>query len=137
MKDTSSSSVLVLLFLIIFATAGIILFAATTRSGAYTVNTDASELTSISCPVKAHITLLELDENGNELPFVFSRNNTDPGLWGLADTINLPPYGDTLIPFNTPDVAEYTVHAPDLSFLHVPADDQIYPSEQIISLTDY
>lgn len=135
MKDTSSSPVLVLLFLIIIATGTIIILSAITRTDSVTLTSQASEPHTIACPVRSHISIKEIDEDGNEIPFVFSRNNTDPILWGFADTINMAPYGDNVIPFNTPEVAEYTANAPDLSFLNVPAADQIYPSEQNITVT--
>lgn len=65
----------------------------------------------------------------------FLQNNTNPLIWGFADTINLPPYTETVIPFNAPDTAEYTISSKKNSFAYKPEEYQIYPSDQTISVT--
>lgn len=134
MNSTSSSSVLVLSFLIVIAAAGLVIISFLTRSESIQLASQASEQEE-TCALRANVYINELTEDGSEIPLVFSTSGTNPLLWGFADTINLPPYTESIIPFNAPDRASYSIDNTVSSFSISPAVHQVYPSDQTISVT--
>lgn len=100
-----------------------------------TVNTEAAE--EPSCPIQITATIDEELENGTTRPLTIDPAITNPELWGIADTINQPPYADRVIAFNDFPRATYKMESNRLTFAESPTPEQIYQIEQDISVTAF
>ncbi len=146
MKQSSQSSIFVIALLFVI-TVSVVLLSSVLNDATFTQGSDAATENDLTietvdlnsedaCTMSVSVYINEMLEDGTEIPLDFTKyEDLDPAKWGFADTINQPPYANTIITFNHDSLARYDTFVGELAFVPFPKASQIYSNEQTTDLT--